>query len=178
MLYFTSDTHFGSERTLELHRRPFASTIQMNVDIIGNWNRIVRMDDTVVHLGDFGDPHIIRALCFKKLYIIPGNHDIKNPGVVEELKKDPRVELWQSGKELTLADGKRYCLVHEPLSGFGRDKFYLFGHIHRLQLVKRNGINVSQDIHNFRPVDETNIMGLRKFIENHYDENVFTERCE
>ena len=36
MLYFTSDTHFGSERTLELSRRPFNSVFEMDETIIKN----------------------------------------------------------------------------------------------------------------------------------------------
>ena len=120
---------------------------------------------------------MLQALAFDKLYLIPGNYELKDPAVLSELKKDPRVEIWEKGKELMLSDGKKYCLCHEPLNGLGADKFYLFGHIHRLQLVKRNGINVGIDIHNFRPVAEQELVELRRCMEAYYDDNVFTERC-
>ena len=177
MLFFTSDTHFGSRRTLELSHRPFLSTTQMDVALTKHWNSRVTPKDVVIHLGDFGDPCILSSLNFEKLYLIPGNYERKDPSIIEAMKQDPRVEVWEPGEDMSLY-GKSYCLVHEPLSGFGPDKFYLFGHIHKLQMVKRNGINVSTDIHNFRPVTEEEIAVLRKCVEEHYDDNVFTERCE
>lgn len=53
--FFTSDTHFGEQRTLELSRRPFQNTAEMDKTIIDNWNKKVGKDDVVYHLGDFGD---------------------------------------------------------------------------------------------------------------------------
>ena len=55
MIYFTSDTHFNQQRTLELSRRPFDSVEHMNNILVQNWNNTVKQEDTVYHLGDFGD---------------------------------------------------------------------------------------------------------------------------
>ena len=52
MFYFTSDTHFGSPRTLELSKRPFNSVREMDRTIISNWNNTVGEEDIVYHLGD------------------------------------------------------------------------------------------------------------------------------
>ena len=50
-LWFTSDTHFGSKRTLELSKRPFDTVEDMDSQIIENWNKAVGKNDTVIHLG-------------------------------------------------------------------------------------------------------------------------------
>ena len=36
--FFTSDTHFSQQRTLELSRRPFKTTHEMDLEMISNWN--------------------------------------------------------------------------------------------------------------------------------------------
>ena len=55
----------------------------MNETIISNWNRVVSPDDIVFHLGDFclgGSAEWINVLSRLngKIYLIIGNHDIKN----------------------------------------------------------------------------------------------------
>lgn len=40
-VWFTSDTHFNSERTLELSKRPFKTVEEMNNVLIKNWNSVV-----------------------------------------------------------------------------------------------------------------------------------------
>ena len=70
--------------------------------------------------------------------------------------------------------GKVY-LVHEPEKAKNPKLFYLYGHIHQLQMVKRNGLNVGTDCHQFRPIDWETIVFYYLAIVNHYDENVFME---
>ena len=45
-------------------------------------------------------------------------------------------------------------------------------------MVKRNGLNVGVDCHNFRPIDVETIEFYRTAIEKFYDENVFSEKCD
>jgi calcineurin-like phosphoesterase family protein len=52
-LFFTSDTHFGDHRTLNIHKRPFASAAAMDAALIERWNALVGPQDEVWHLGDF-----------------------------------------------------------------------------------------------------------------------------
>lgn len=52
-VFFTSDTHFGHTRIIELCKRPFANTDEMNAEMIRRWNAVVGRNDTVYHLGDF-----------------------------------------------------------------------------------------------------------------------------
>lgn len=74
--YFTSDTHFGSERTLELSKRPFASVKEMDDTMISNWNKIVTNNDYVYHLGDFGNYEVVPKLN-GKITLIWGNYELK-----------------------------------------------------------------------------------------------------
>jgi hypothetical protein len=45
-------------------------------------------------------------------------------------------------------------------------------------MVKRNGLNVGVDCHNFYPVSVETIVFYTVAIKKHYDENVFMGRCE
>ena len=48
--FFTSDQHFGSERTLELSKRPFKSTDEMDQVIIDRFNSKVKKDSLFITL--------------------------------------------------------------------------------------------------------------------------------
>ena len=52
-VFFTSDTHFGDHRVLNLYPRPFGSVAEMDGAMVANWNAVVRDEDEVWHLGDF-----------------------------------------------------------------------------------------------------------------------------
>lgn len=51
-LFFTSDTHFGDHRTLNIGKRPFGSVAEMDEALIAKWNAVVGPEDEVWHLGD------------------------------------------------------------------------------------------------------------------------------
>ena len=173
--FATSDTHFGAERTLELSRRPFRNVGEMDLTLISNWNKTVRSKDNVIHLGDFGDRNVLRLLNFSKMVFLKGNYENKEENF--EIT-DPRVQIIPHGTSIKYR-GKTYFLTHEPLhKGNDEDKFYLYGHIHRLQIVKKNGINVGTDCYRFTPIDFDEIEFLRGGIENHFDDNVFTDEVE
>jgi len=178
--FFTSDTHFGQERTLRLSRRPFNSVDDMDRKMVENWNACVSDDDAVYHLGDFGNPEMVERLNFSRLYLVLGNYDTED--VLSRLETDPRVAVlpyqpfqlmppWDDGtKDLPLLH-----LVHEPEKAQNPRDFYLFGHIHQLQMVKRNGLNVGTDCHQFRPLSYSTIVFYYNAIKRHYDHNVFME---
>ena len=87
--WFTSDTHFSQQRTLELSRRPFIDVNQMDLTMISNWNKKVTMNDIVFHAGDFGDistmKDILSSLNYKTLYFVLGNYDRKIKDEVEKV---------------------------------------------------------------------------------------------
>ncbi|HMC90990.1 MAG TPA: metallophosphoesterase, partial [Allosphingosinicella sp.] len=52
-IFFTSDSHFGDHRTLNIWKRPFASVAEMDAALLAAWNAAVGPEDEVWHLGDF-----------------------------------------------------------------------------------------------------------------------------
>ena len=176
--FFTSDTHFSQQRTLELSARPFTNTLDMDYAIVSNWNKRLNSQSTIFHLGDFGGVDYLPFLNFSKMYLILGNYDTGNKELLRALKKDGRVVV---RKNMNIKIGSvSYHLCHEPTSENESllGSFNLFGHIHRLQTVKRNGINVGVDCHRFTPVSVKELMFLYGGVKNHFDENVFTDVCK
>jgi calcineurin-like phosphoesterase family protein len=175
-ILFTSDTHFGQERTLQLSKRPFRSVTEMDRELIENWNIFVSGDDVVYHLGDFGNPEVVHRLRFHRLHLIPGNYD--TPEVISELCKEPRVDVLDDQPVPLLPPDDTGLpsiihLIHEPEKADDPEAFYLFGHIHQLQVVKRNGLNVGTDCHRFHPIGYQTVKFYYDAITLHYDGNVF-----
>lgn len=171
--HFTSDTHFSSERALELSCRPFLNTEDMDWTMIERWCNKVNPGDTVWHLGDFGEswPLLYLSGTIKEL---SGNYESSGkcePDLIRlgEYFEKPRTE--------NIA-GDYYNLSHEPSIGknmYEKNGYYsLFGHIHGRQKIKEFGIDVGVDCNNFSPIslDEIKfyINALRK---GYYDSDVF-----
>lgn len=137
-IFFTSDTHFWHSNIIKYCKRPFSSVEEMNDVIINNWNSIVKKNDIVFHLGDFGfcDSKKFSDIIKKlngKIYLITGNHDRK-------MLKDGSMKLFCFvGPELYISvNGQKIYLNHKPFlcfdGSYGRtDKTWtwqLFGHVH------------------------------------------------
>lgn len=172
--WFTGDTHFGSKRTLELSRRPFATDKEMDRIMISNWNSVVRPNDTIYHVGDFGDYEISHQLN-GKIHLLFGNYerdDIHLDNVtLHDLRNKFNFASVNIGSLLHIEEFN-IDLVHEPKAR--RNNFTLFGHIHKLQMVKRNALNVGVDCHNFMPIDFGEVLFYKNAIQNHYDHEVFS----
>ena len=171
-IFFTSDTHFGHPRTLEFSLRPFADVTSMDAALIANWNAVIQPGDTVYHLGDFGALECLGYVSKLngKIILLPGNYE--TPEMVTILART--CEIIQPNTVIEV-DGHRFQLVHEPDEATAGE-FFLFGHVHQLQMVKRNGLNVGTDCHFFRPIPLEVILFYKNAIQNHYDDNVFMER--
>lgn len=164
-IWFTSDTHFNSERTLQLSKRPFNSVEEMNSTLIDNWNKNVKENDLVYHLGDVGDFQFINQLN-GSIKLITGNYDD-----ISEITKCNKIIDVSFSKSIQ-CDDILINMVHDPK--FRKiSLFTLFGHIHKLSMVKRNALNVGVDCHNFTPIDLECVLFYKNAIENHYDESVF-----
>lgn len=182
--YFTSDTHFGSERTRILSKRPFASTAKMDEEFINNWNNLVCKDDVIYHLGDFGNFENVKKLN-GKIILVLGNYEKKQ--IKEEfnnnfeiykdyLKSKGFYDVYENNVQLKI-NNRILNLTHEPLDC--KDKMMnLFGHIHKLQLVKTFGLNVGIDCHNYTPLNEDDVEFYLTAIEKFYDKNVFCTQID
>ena len=53
MLFFTSDQHFGHDNIRKYCNRDFPNISDMDETLIDAWNKVVKADDLVYHLGDF-----------------------------------------------------------------------------------------------------------------------------
>ncbi|GAA0092978.1 metallophosphoesterase [Paraclostridium bifermentans] len=174
-IWFTSDTHFGAERTLELSKRPFCSVEEMDEIIINNWNSVVKENDTVYHLGDFGDYSIVSRLN-GRINLIFGNYERNDNIDIQQLKKYGFNEVYKDSQIRRLNDLLLVNMSHEPskaIKSNNEDMFNLFGHIHKLQMVRRYGLNVGMDCHNFYPIDVDEVMFYKTAIDKFYDEEVF-----
>ena len=186
-IFYTSDTHFSSERAFTLSKRPFNTVEDMDWKLIENWNRIVHVNDTVYHLGDFGDLWPMKCLN-GKIILVQGNYEKKiieeNPAYLNELKNN-FCEIYNEPIIIKNKQGK-FILCHEPLSGLDlynkeiikekNDKniFVLFGHIHGKQKIKKFGIDVGVDAHNYFPISQSDVLFYKNAIDKKfYDEEVF-----
>ena len=179
-IFFTSDTHFSAKRTLELSYRPFKTVEEMDLVLISNWNKRITSKDTVIHLGDFGNTEVLPLLNFKDMFFLEGNYEKEDKTITEKLLKDSRVKLAEPRK--IAVNGAEYFITHEPLFNnkmkVNDKSFFLFGHIHRLQMVKNNGVNVGIDGNRFKPMSIQELNFLKNGVINHFDENVFTKKVQ
>jgi calcineurin-like phosphoesterase family protein len=178
MIYFTSDCHFNAQRTIDISKRPFGSLEELNKTLILNWNKTVSKDDIVYILGDFGDLTYAKYLNGKK-YFIKGNYERYHYSD-KELKKYFDVVCPTDVMYIAVEyNNKLYHLqmTHEPLNlnkePMTEDHIGLFGHVHKLCMVKKYGINVGSDLHYFTPISMDTILFYHNAALNYYDENVF-----
>lgn len=157
MIYFISDTHFFHKNIIKYCNRPFNSVEEMNNTIINNWNKTVKKEDIVYHLGDFilnnNELESIVKRLNGKIYFIRGNHDHKSINYYNRMGLN--VIPTQ-----TKLDEYKIVLSHRPLSDEQIPKGYknIHGHIHEKELDenifdKNKHINVSVDVINFTPID-------------------------
>ena len=164
--FFTSDTHFYHTNIIKYCNRPFKDVEQMNEVMIANWNRVIGTDDTVFHLGDFclgGAAEWTKILdrLNGKIYLIMGNHDLKNirQGFISRFEHVAMQMHIEVGKQ-------RIYLCHFPFlcfEGWYKEVWQLFGHVHtrknntgndacRLQYLYPTQYDVGVDNNNFTPV--------------------------
>lgn len=165
-VFFTSDTHFYHANIINFCGRPFKNVEVMNETLIANWNSVVGPDDIVFHLGDFclgGSAEWANILnrLNGKIYLIVGNHDIKN------LRQGYYSRFEHIAMQMHIEVGKqKIYLNHCPFLCYGgayRDTWQLFGHVHtskqntgidapRLHMLFPTQYDVGVDNNNFTPV--------------------------
>lgn len=177
-VYFIADCHFGQEKSMLKSKRPFKNVNEMDMRMLMNWNRTVKEEDIVYVLGDVGIMNVLPLLNGKKI-LIKGNYERNLPELLEG-HEDQFEEIYEFIHEIKLChEGKEYnvTLTHEPSRVKDRvldeTHIVLFGHIHKLCMIKKYGICVSADAHNFTPISLNDILYYHNCILNYYDDNVF-----
>ena len=157
-IFFTSDTHFGDHRTLNIHRRPFASVAEMERAMIAGWNAAVGPEDEVWHLGDFArrlaDVAPLLASLSGRKHLIRGNND---PVGIEAAAGWDSVRDYH---ELEL-EGRRLVLCHYPFRSWnhmGRGAINFHGHSHGRLKPMRRQFDVGVDARGFRPITLAEIL--------------------
>ena len=187
MLFFTSDTHFGSNQIIIRENRPFKNYKNFKKYIIKLWNKQSKKDDIIYHLGDFinyNDKDQIswmKALSYvkkikAKIILIIGNNEER---IIDktfkgdfqkfkdfcigigffDVKKDDIIEL----------KGQKFYLNHYPKK-YKKGFTNLFGHTHRVTgLWKPFGINVGCDLNHFMLYSEKDVLKLVKQKNTYWD---------
>lgn len=150
-IHFTSDTHFGHKRIIELAKRPFASVEEMDAALIARWNAAVRPGDIIYHLGDFAfsdhTPYLQQLKGDKHLLL--GNHDHSN--------RVNKAKGWSSishYKELKI-DDTQLILFHYNLRVWNKShhgSIHLYGHSHNNLLGDSQSCDVGVDAWLYQPV--------------------------
>ena len=162
--YFTADNHFGHKRIQYFeaqNRSVFETTRDMDEFMIKAWNKTVKKDDTIYHLGDFAlapknrKKEIMEQLNGYKI-VIRGNHDA-GPIHMKEIGFD-EVYNWMTLKLIReeLPD-KRLLLVHDSGKFLKRRvdnviDYIICGHVHSNWKRKQNAVNVGVDVWDFLPI--------------------------
>lgn len=132
-IYFIADTHFSDENIIRYENRPFESIREMNDTMAANWNRIVKDEDMVYVLGDFGadgqESFILGQLNGCK-YLVRGNHDTKSN---DFYRKAGFKEVY----DYPIIIKNFWILSHEPLYVNSNMPYAnLFGHVHSSPVFK------------------------------------------
>jgi len=152
MIFFTSDTHFGDHRTLNIGKRPFASVAEMNAAMVARWNAVVGPEDEVWHLGDFARAGSAAEGLLARLHgvkhLVAGNND---PAATRAAAG------WASVRDYAEleAEGRRLVLCHYPFrswNGQGKGAVNLHGHSHGRMKPMTRQVDVGVDVWGFRPV--------------------------
>jgi calcineurin-like phosphoesterase family protein len=161
--WLISDTHFFHANIAEYCSRPNG----WQDLIIENWNRWIRPDDIVFHLGDLalGKKESAEALIPPlngRLFLMRGNHDRRSVafyhGLGITLVKDPYRMETNTGLKLAFS--------HRPIVPLDPGQLNLHGHIHNNPTpgLGPRHVNLSIEVRQYRPWRLSDI--LQPFLRN------------
>ena len=176
MIFFTSDTHFYSDKVLLREHRPFSSTLQMNHVLQCNFNQQMTKNDTLYVIGDFGShdenferSYKIARLLNAKVILVCGNTEEKiiNKHFSGSFKRFREWCLLHDfedviHKKAIVKDLKRdklYELTHVPT--LESEHTPLYGHFHKSPgMWVLPGLNVAVDSNHFYALSMTNVADM------------------
>lgn len=168
-IWFISDTHFSHDGVCRFTRndgsplRPWNDVMEMDEVLIDNWNKVVKKDDLVIHVGDVcfsGQRYdIIMPRLKGRKHLIRGNHDLFSEGRYQR--------YFQKVLGIKVLD--QYAITHVPIhpESMARWKGNIHGHLHSNNvtlLSKKTGealtgrndpryFNVSVEQINYTPIN-------------------------
>jgi len=152
-IFITSDQHFFHKNIIRYCNRPFKSYQEMNEEMIKRWNDVVGKNDIVIYLGDFAfrnKAKDIRPKLNGIIILIRGNHD-------KYISKEDDIFVIEGSLKIY-----NLILSHEPLSKKEIPNGYIniHGHIHNKKSY--NGINVSVEMTDYKPVSIDSLIVVNK----------------
>lgn len=157
-IWVISDTHFNHDNILTFIsgvdgvskvRPGFSDVEEMNETLIENWNKVVKPEDKIYHLGDLGMKEKLLGPILDRLNgqkrLILGNHD--------GFKMAFYSKYFKKIMESRNMDG--VLMTHRPVFLGEHEahlKVNLHGHIHEQNLKNPRYMNVSVEQTNYTPV--------------------------
>jgi len=171
-IFFTSDTHFNHANIIRFCNRPFSDVLQMNETIIENWNKVVKPEDKVYHLGDFGFGEVgyIIDRLNGKITLIRGSHE-------------KSAFLYKSKFELIVPllefeiDNNTIVLCHYAMRVWRKSHYnswHLYGHSHGMLKGQGKSFDVGVDCWNFQPISYEKVESVMKGLPDNF--NLIKER--
>jgi calcineurin-like phosphoesterase family protein len=174
--WFTTDTHFGHAKIIIHSKRPFTSAEEMDETMIERWNKLVRANDDIWHLGDFNyrskltTEQYLRRLN-GRIHLVYGNHDDRDAKRYAHLFASV-----QEVKYLRLFEEKitLYHYAQRVWRNSHHGAWHLFGHSHGSLPRYHRSMDVGVDVHNFSPVsfEEIRAYMITQEIVHHHPELV------
>lgn len=166
MEFVISDLHFGSDNIIKYCNRPFINADHARKQMIDNWNKVVKPDDTVYVLGDFimGQPETVPDILNQlngHIVLVRGNHDTKRKlGIYAQYPEKVEVhDIFYKPYR-----GLYFVMCHFPITDEGfldmvvqdnSEVCVLHGHVHDKEPFfnpLNHTFNVSADVVNFTPI--------------------------
>jgi calcineurin-like phosphoesterase family protein len=162
-IWFTSDQHYFHKNIIKYCKRPFQTIEEMNETLIENYNKLVKPNDIVYHLGDFSFALFPQAeSIFNRLngskFLIEGNHDSNS---VFRLKWT-KVAMY---KELG-TQNNTFVLFHYPMASWNKafhGTIHLHGHTHHNLSnngLRRIDVGVDGVGYNYSPLNIDQLPGM------------------
>lgn len=172
-IWFISDTHFGHANMLNFMRedgtpvRPgFKDVDHMDEVMIANWNRMVKPEDKIYHLGDVGMrsdvlKRVLPRLNGKKRLIL-GNHDNQDANFYSQYFQ--KIASWRHFTD----NGVALICTHFPLhhmSFLGRYEgrcLNVHGHIHARVINDSKYKNVCVEQIEYTPINYDDLIAAAR----------------
>ncbi len=167
-IFLTSDSHFFHAKSFIYEARGFQSIEEMNEGIVENWNKVVKPNDIIYHLGDVmlgqdlqaGINLVARLNGIK--YLAYGNHD--SDARIKAFIDNNLFEDIQMGYRIKPSSKKSFILSHYPQlvanAGMEKPVYTIHGHTHSNDKWSDvyHAYNVNMDAHNCTPVNIEDIL--------------------